>query len=160
MGDAEPAVCPHCGSSDTKRFDDSSGLCNACGRAFRGPGAVGSRMVGEDVEARKAAAPRERIKIGLLGLIGGILGFVGIPTVFLLGASLSGRDVSAYVSATFNRPEGVVACGGVTLLVIASWYTTWAAFHVWRGYPERTKHLVIAGALFIEWIVRRLNRLA
>jgi hypothetical protein len=142
-----PTACPRCGSTDTKRFEDGSGLCTACGRAFRGT-AAGTRLVGEEVETvRRGPPPREKVKVGLLGLFGGIVGFVSIPTVFLLGAALSRMGVTEYVSATFNRPEGALACGGLSLLVIGAWYATWAGLLVWRGYPERRVHLIVSGAL-------------
>jgi len=148
MGDEAPAACPHCGSADTKRFEDGSGRCNACGRAFRGAAPVGTGMRGEEVETvRRGPAPREKIRIGLIALVGSVLGFVSIPVVFFLGASLRGQDVSTYVSDTFNRPEGALVCGGVSLLVIAAWYASWAGFLVWKGFSERVLHLVIAGVL-------------
>ena len=147
MAGTGATTCPHCGSTNTRAFPDGAGVCGTCGRAFRGSAPVGVRLAGEEAGPRMTAAPRQTVRIGILGLAGGLLGFGGIPGVFAIGAALHGRDVSTYVSEVFNRPEGALTCGGVALLVIFAWYATWAAYHVWRGYPERAPHLVAAGSL-------------
>lgn len=148
MAAPAPAVCPFCGSADTKAFPDGSGWCVAEGRAFRGGAAVGTKLRGEEVEVRRTKkAVREKFKFGLLGVIGGILGYVGIPVTFVLGAVLRGEDLGSYVSDVFNKPAGAVTCGGVAVLIGVAWYAIWAGFVVWRGHPERWGHLVLAGIL-------------
>jgi len=149
MAAPEPRPCPRCGSTDTKAFPDGSGACTACGAAFRGPGAVGTALAGEEVEVRRKAVARGKNRLGLVGLIGGLLGFLAIPLVFVVGAFLTGTPASSYVSDVFNRPTGAVACAGVVLLVIFAYYVLWAGYLVWRGYAERGIHLLVAGALVV-----------
>ena len=130
---------------DTQAFPDGSGRCGNCGRAFRGSAPVGTLLRGEEVDPAKAAVVREKERFGLFGLLGGVLAFAGVPTVFLLGAFLRRQGASEYVADVFNRPGGVLTCGGIALLVIAGWYAIWAGFHVWRGFSERARHLLFSG---------------
>ena len=124
-------------------------MCANCGMAFRGPGAVTTPGAGEAAEVVRTAKPREKIRWGLLGLVGGFLGILGIPTLFLIGGALRHEDVINYVGSVFNRPSGAIACGGIVLLVLGGWYAMWAGFHVWRGYAERSIHGMFSGILVI-----------
>ena len=147
MASPEPRPCPHCGSADTKMFPDGSGSCSACGLAFRGPGTTGTLLAGEQVEVRKTAVVRATIRLGLLGLVGGLLGFLAIPLVFVIGAALAGVPASQYTSDVINRPTAALTCAGTVLLTISAYYSLWAGYVVWRGYPERGIHLLVAGTL-------------
>ena len=147
MAAPEPRPCPYCGSADTKAFPDGSGACGACGRAYRGAAAVGTLLAGEEVAVRKTAVARARNRLGLVGLAGGILAFLAIPLVFVIGAYVAGTPLPDYTSDVFNRPAGAVACGGVVLLTIFGYYALWAGFLVWQGHAERGIHLLVAGAL-------------
>lgn len=133
---------------DTKSFEDGSGHCLACDRSFRGDTPIGAMVQGEEVEAGpRKVVEREKLRVGMLGVIGGVLGYLAVPSVFLVGAVLGTTGVEQYTADVFNRPEGALVCGGLVFLVMFGWYATWAGFHVWRGFPERGKHLVAAGAL-------------
>lgn len=141
-------TCPHCGSTNTEAFEDGSGHCLDCDRSFLGSGPMGMGLSGEEVEALPTKdLARPKLRIGMLGVVGGLLGYLAVPAVFLLGAALRGTGIEAYTADVFNRPEGALVCGGLVLLVIFGWYATWGGFHVWRGFPERWKHLVAAGIL-------------
>jgi hypothetical protein len=97
-------------------------------------------IMGEGVDTRKKAKARTRTRLGLLGVIGGLLGYVGIPGIVLIGGAISGRGSGDYIATVINEPEGAIACGGITLLVIAATY-------VWHGFAEKSFHLLLAGAL-------------
>src|SRR3972149_3332069 len=146
---AEPGTrpCPFCGSADTKVFPDDSGRCRNCGRAIRGSTPIGAMIQGEQVEIKRAALVRERIRFGLLGVVGGITAFVGIPSAFLIGASVSRMSTGDYVARVINTPAGALACGGVSFLILGGLYAMWAGYLVWKGLPERWGHLVAAGAI-------------
>lgn len=148
MASSAARACPHCGSENASTFPDGSGLCRNCGRAFRGDAAL-VPIAAQEPGVRGSSRPRERIGVGLLGVLGGVLGFLAIPFVFALGAALEGVPISTHVSEVFNRPVGAAACAGVALLVVFAWYTTWAGFHVWRGFPERKIHLLLGGGLIV-----------
>ncbi len=149
MAGAEAKACPFCGSTDTTAFPDGSGRCGNCGRAFRGPSPVGTALHGEEVAAVRRAATREPNKLGYLGLVGGLLGYVSIPTLFLIGGALRGTGMGEYVAYVVNTPAGGLVCAGTALLLIAAWYAAWAGFHIRRGYPERAIHGIASGALLI-----------
>src|SRR2546428_3925796 len=145
MAAPEPRPCPYCGSADTQAFPDGSGRCRNCGRSFRGSTPVGGMIQGERmVTERRVARARDPVKVGVIGLLGGLLGWVAIPVVFVLGSVLHQQSLDAYVAAVFNVPSGAVVCAGLTLLALGGLYGMWAGFHVWRGYPERGIHLIIA----------------
>ena len=142
----EPRACPFCGSADTHLYADGSGACANCGRAFRGTAPVGRLLAGEQV-ARRTGARREKVRVGVLGVLGGLVGLAGVPAVFLVGAAIHGQSVATWTATVFNQPNGALACGGASLLVVFSVYAMWAGFVVWRGFAEKTVHLILAGAL-------------
>lgn len=144
----ETRACPRCGSENTVSFPDGSGACRNCGYAFRGSTTIGAERMGEEVNgARRVAKVRERDRLGLLGIVGSILGYLGVPGLFLLGAALSGRSSSNYVAEVINTPGGAITCGGLSFLVVATTYALWAGSLVWRGFPENSFHLLLAGLL-------------
>jgi len=143
--DARP--CPSCGSADTEAFADESGRCRNCGRAFRGSTPIGAMIQGEKVEVRHGIKARERVKAGMLGFAGGLLGWAGVPAVFALGAILHGRSGEDYIATVSNTPAGALVCGGVIFLAFGGVYAMWAGASVWQGFPERALHLIIAGAI-------------
>ena len=145
MAEPEARPCPFCGSADTQAFADGSGVCRSCGRASRGGAPVGALLQGE--ATRKAAVVREKVGAGRLGVVGALLGFAGVPGIFLLGAALRGRSVGEWTATVFNSPTGALSCGGASLLVIFSVYAMWAGLFVGRGYPEKGTHLLVAGVL-------------
>lgn len=148
MAAPEARTCPHCGSTDTTAFPDGSGACRNCGNAFRGDAVVGANLLGEEVDSRrKATKVRTKDRLGLLGIVGGLLGYVGIPGLFLLGGALNGRSASDYVAAVINTPRGALACGGLSFLGVAATYALWAGALVWRGFAEKSFHLLLAGVL-------------
>src|SRR6266508_1412165 len=146
MADPDGRPCPFCGSADTQIFEDGSGLCRNCGRAFRGAGPVGTLLAGEQA-ARKTAVAREKVGAGRLAFVGSLLGLAGVPGIFILGAVLHGRSVSDWTADVFNQQTGALACGGASLLGIFSVYALWAGLFVWRGFPEKGTHLLVGGAL-------------
>src|SRR2546427_1979026 len=148
MADPDARPCPFCGSTDTQSFADGSGLCRTCGRASRGNAPPGGLFQGERA-ARKAAVVREKVAAGRLGVVGALVGFAGVPGIFLLGAALHGRSAGDWVATVFNSPTGALACGGASLLVVFSVYAVWAGLFVWRGYPEKGTHLFISGTLMV-----------
>lgn len=148
MDAAKAHPCPHCGSADTTTFEDGSGHCQACDGSFRGDTPVGAMIPGEEVEAGpKKIVARQKLRVGMLGVVGGVLGYLAVPSVFVVGALLSATGVEQHTADVFNQPQGALVCGGLVFLVIFGWYATWAGFHVWRGFPQRGKHLVAAGGL-------------
>jgi len=147
MAEPAPRPCPFCGSPDTQAFPDGSGRCRACGRAFRGATPVGAMIQGEQVEAKRAAVVQERVRFGILGVVGGVVAFAGIPAAFVIGAAFSRASTGDYVARVINTPAGAAVCGGVSFLVIGGLYAIWAGYLVWRGVPERALHLIGAGIL-------------
>jgi len=133
---------------DTEAFADSSGACRACGNAFRGPRAVLAALISDAVdEGRRAAKVQEKDRLGLLGIVGGVLGYLGIPGLFLIGAAVNGRSASEYVGDVTNTPRGAIVCGGLSVLGVAATYALWAGSLVWRGSSEKSFHLLVAGVL-------------
>src|SRR6266581_9389335 len=117
MAAPELRPCPYCGSADTQAFPDGSGRCRNCGRSFRGAAPVGLMIQGERVAAgKRVAQAREPVKVGVIGLLGGLLGWVAIPVVFVLGSVLHQQSLDEYVAAVFNVPSGAAVCAGLTLL--------------------------------------------
>ncbi|HEV8594891.1 MAG TPA: TFIIB-type zinc ribbon-containing protein [Thermoplasmata archaeon] len=142
-------TCPFCGSDNTKPYADGSGLCENCGRAFRGESAE-LHVVREGGEAvRRASVLREANRLGLLGLVGGFLGFAAIPVGFLLLAWLRGIPVEVAIAGVLNTPFGAFVCLGIALLVVFGWIAMWSGFLVWRGFPERTNFLIVSGIALI-----------
>jgi len=145
MAAPEPRVCPHCGSADTEAFPDASGKCRSCGKAFRGKAPIGGALMGETVAV--AARIREKDRLGLLGIVGGVMGYLGVPGLFLIGAVVNGRGPLEYVANVVNTPRGAIVCGGLSFLVVAATYALWAGSLVWRGFSEKSFHLLLAGVL-------------
>ncbi|MBI4416124.1 MAG: hypothetical protein HY557_03980 [Euryarchaeota archaeon] len=147
---AEPRPCPSCGSTDTVIFPDDSGRCNSCGRAFLGKTPLGAMIVGEAVDAGpRARAVRGKVRWGLFGVVGGLLAYAAIPVLFYLSASLESKSLGDYMATVVNRNTGPLTCGGSALLIITGLYAIWAGMYVWRGFPEKTRHLILAGIFVI-----------
>lgn len=148
MAASEARMCPNCGSAETTTFADGSGTCRSCGRAFRGWTESRDGLKGLDIDVGQSGAkPREPERLGLLGVLGGVLGYAGIPSLFLIGSVVSRQDPSAYVANLINTPRAAVTCGGLALLIVAATYGVWAGSWVWRGYTDKSFHLIVAGAL-------------
>ena len=148
MAGSEAGTCPYCGSTETDAFPDGSGACRNCGRAFRGSAPVGGALMGEAVDAgAQVKKVRERDRLGLLGVVGGLLGYLAVPALFLIGAAVNRRGALDYVADVVNTPRGALVCGGLSFLVVAATYALWAGALVWRGFPEKAFHLLVAGVL-------------
>lgn len=140
--------CPHCGSTETIAFPDGSGQCQSCGRAFRGATAPGVDLTAGDVEAGpRSKGAQEKERVGLFGVVGGLLGYLGVPGLFLIGSVLNDQAASDYVATVINTPRAALICGGLSLLIVAATYAIWAGSWVWRGHPEKSVHLILAGLL-------------
>lgn len=149
MAEAGPRSCPFCGSDNTKAFEDGSGLCGNCGRAFRGA-AGGPSVVGETVEpVRRGPVAREPIRIGLLGVAGGLLAWIAIPVGFLVIAALQRRPVDVVIAGVLNTAFGALVCLGIALLVVLGWIAMWSGWLVWRGFHERSLYLLVCGIALI-----------
>lgn len=150
MAAPAPRSCPFCGSEDTHGYEDGSGVCGNCGRAFRGSAAAGTAAVGETLEpVRRGKVAREPIRMGIAGVVGGVLAYVAIPVSFLIVAWLSRVPVDVVIAGILNTPFGAFACLGIVLLVVFGWLAMWAGFLVWQGFHERSTYLLVAGIALI-----------
>jgi len=147
MAGSEARACPYCGSADTEVFPDGSGACRNCGRAFRGSAPVGGALMGEAVDVSRAAKVLQKDRLGLLGIVGGAMGYLGVPGLFLIGSAVNGRGALDYVADVVNTPRGALVCAGLSFLVVAATYALWAGSLVWRGHSEKSFHLILAGLL-------------
>jgi hypothetical protein len=104
--------------------------------------------MGEAVDvAASAAKVRKNDRLGLLGIVGGVMGYLGVPGLFLIGSAVNGRGSLDYVADVINTSRGALVCAGLSFLVVAATYALWAGSLVWRGFSEKSFHLLLAGVL-------------